>query len=151
MLTDQETPAADGPILLFDGDCNVCNASVDFVIARDPQARFRFASLQSDVAARLLEQAGAPADLPDSVVLLDEAGVHTRSDAAIRVAGRLGPPWSLLTVARIVPRPLRDRVYAWVARNRYRWFGRQSACRLPTPELRARFLDAGQPAPGPGA
>jgi predicted DCC family thiol-disulfide oxidoreductase YuxK/uncharacterized membrane protein YphA (DoxX/SURF4 family) len=135
----------DGPILLFDGVCNLCNASVNFVIDHDPKGRFRFASLQSDAAERELERAGVAESLPDSVVLIDEKGVHTQSDAAIRVARRLGLPWSLLVVASVLPRSIRDPLYAWIARSRYRWFGRQTACRIPTPELQDRFLDAEEP------
>ncbi|MFG0275922.1 MAG: thiol-disulfide oxidoreductase DCC family protein [Phycisphaerales bacterium] len=135
-----------GPILLFDGVCNLCNASVNFVIDRDPKSRFRFASLQSDAAKRALQRAGVVDDLPDSVVLIDRTGVHTQSTAALRVARRLGPPWSLLAIFLIVPRAIRDPLYAWIARNRYRWFGRQTACRIPTPDLKDRFLDAGEPA-----
>lgn len=136
----------DGPILLFDGVCNLCNASVNFVIDRDPKGRFRFASLQSGAAKRALQRAGVVEDLPDSVVLIDRKGVHTQSTAALRVARRLGPPWSLLAIFLILPRILRDPLYTWIARNRYRWFGRQTACRIPTPDLKDRFLDAGEPA-----
>ena len=147
---DPEAADASGeahPVLLFDGVCNLCNAAVQQVIDRDPEARFRFASLQSEAGRRLLARAGAPKSMPDSVVLIDQNGVHTRSDAAIRTAGKLGLPWSLLSIARLVPRPLRDLVYDGIARNRYRWFGRQTVCRMPTPDLRARFLDADEPVP----
>ena len=111
------------------------------MIERDRAARFSFASLQSDTARRLLADAGVAAPLPDSIVLLDEAGVHTRSDAALRIAAGLRLPWSLAAGLRIVPRALRDRVYDFVARHRYRWFGTRDACLVPTPELRTRFLD----------
>lgn len=129
------------PVLLFDGVCNLCNAAVQWIIARDDRARLRFASLQSPQARELLAARDNP-DLPDSMVLVDDAGVHTRSTAAIRVARLLGFPWSLALLALIVPRFVRDTLYEWVARNRYRWFGRQNACMVPTPALRARFLDA---------
>ena len=131
----------DRPVVLFDGVCNLCTAAVRFVIDRDPAARFAFASLQSDTARRLLEQAGQTAPLPDSIVLLDEEGVHTRSDAALRIAAGLRPPWSLAAGLGIVPRAVRDRVYDFVARHRYRWFGTRDACLIPTPERRTRFLD----------
>ncbi len=133
-----------GPVILFDGVCNLCHASVNWVIARDRGNVFRFASLQSAAARELLR--GIP--VPDSVVLVDEAGVHTRSAAALRIARRLGFPWVLLGwVGALVPRFLRDALYDLVARHRYAWFGKQDACSLPTPALAARFLD-GAPATG---
>ncbi|MFN0134775.1 MAG: thiol-disulfide oxidoreductase DCC family protein [Phycisphaerae bacterium] len=128
------------PVLLFDGVCNLCNSSVRWIIARDHSAKIRFTSLQSPAARELLASRGV-SDLPDSMVLLDDAGTHTRSTAAIRVARLLGFPWSLAIMAMIIPRFMRDALYDWIARNRYRWFGRQNACMVPTPELRARFLD----------
>ncbi|NNF06990.1 MAG: thiol-disulfide oxidoreductase DCC family protein [Candidatus Eisenbacteria bacterium] len=131
-----------GPILLFDGVCNLCNAAVRFVIARDKQHQFRFASLQSQAARQALLKAGAPTDLPDSVVVIDRLGVHTRSDAALRIASILGRPWSFVAGARVLPRFLRDWVYRGVARHRYRVFGRRETCLAPTPALRERFLDA---------
>lgn len=139
-------PTPDGPILLFDGACNLCNSVVRWIIERDRGGVFRFASLQSDAAANTLASRHVSAgDLPDSVVLVDAAGVHTRSAAALRVARHLGFPFVLLAVALLLPRFVRDGVYAWIARNRYRWFGRQNACMTPSPELRARFLDADEP------
>jgi predicted DCC family thiol-disulfide oxidoreductase YuxK len=94
--------------------------------------------LQSDVARDLLR--GAPADLPDSIVLVEGKAVWVRSTAALRVARGIGLPWSLAYAFILVPRPLRDAVYDWIARHRYRWFGRRDTCRVPTPEERARFL-----------
>jgi predicted DCC family thiol-disulfide oxidoreductase YuxK len=129
-----------GAVLLFDGVCNLCNASVLFVIDRDPGRRFAFASLQSPEAARLLAERGYLGMELDSVLLVEGRRVYERSTAALRVARRLTGAWPLLSVFLLVPRPLRDAVYDWVARNRYRWFGRQDACRVPAPELRARFL-----------
>lgn len=128
------------PLILFDGVCNLCNAAVQWVIARDRRGAFDFASLQSKVAARIL--AGEPAPLPDSIMLVDDRGVRTRSDAAIGIAAHLGFPWSLGRIAVVVPRPLRDWAYRTVASNRYRWFGRRESCMAPTAALRARFLDA---------
>ena len=136
------------PLILFDGVCNLCNAWVQWVLERDEQGVFRLASLQSEAARRALAEArpsGSHGQLSDSLVLLDEDGVHTQSEAAIGVARRLGLPYSLLASAILIPRPLRDGVYRFVARNRYRWFGRRSVCMTPTPELAARFLDADEP------
>jgi len=129
-------------IVLFDGTCNLCSATVAFLIPRDRTSRLRFASLQSAVGQELLRRHGisAPAT-PDSVVYIEGERAFTRSDAALAIAGRLASPWPLLGVFWYVPRPLRDAVYSLVARNRYRWFGRTETCQLPAPELRARFLD----------
>jgi predicted DCC family thiol-disulfide oxidoreductase YuxK len=127
-------------VILFDGVCNLCNRAVQFVIARDPAARFQFAPLQSAAAVRLLESVDA-GELPDSVVLLEDGRVWTRSTAALRVARRLRFPWPAAYLLIAIPRPLRDWVYNVVARNRYGWFGKRAACMLPTPALRARFLE----------
>ena len=128
-------------VVLFDGVCNLCNAAVTFIIDRDPSARFRFATLDSEAARALLQTARAPAGLPDSIALVDEEGVFTRSDAALRIARRLTFPWPLTYVFILAPRVLRDALYDLIARHRYRWFGRQETCMVPTPELRGRFLD----------
>jgi predicted DCC family thiol-disulfide oxidoreductase YuxK len=147
-------------VILFDGLCNLCAGTVRFVLERDRASAFDFASLQSAAARGVLAKAGRDAArLPDSVVLVDEDGVHLRSEAALRIAGRLRQPWPLLAVFRILPRALRDAAYDFVARRRYRWFGKRDACLVPTPALRARFLDAGElsagdrepPPPSPAA
>ncbi len=136
------------PVVLFDGVCNLCNAAVQFVVRRDRKARFRFAALQSGAAAELLAAAGWHGPRPDSVALVAGGRVLWKSSAALAVARRLGWPWPLLGLFAVVPRPLRDLVYDFVARRRLRWFGRQETCMVPTKELRARFLDAGErPAP----
>lgn len=131
-------------MILFDGECNLCNGAVLFVIRRDPRVRFRFAALQSHAGRSLLERAGAGEGLPDSIVLVADGRVRTKSAAALAIARRLGLPWALLAVFWLVPFPLRDVVYDWIARNRHRWFGRRAECMVPTPALRARFLDAGE-------
>jgi predicted DCC family thiol-disulfide oxidoreductase YuxK len=118
---------------------------VQWVIKRDRRKRFRFASLQSEGARRALAEAGAPEALPDSVVLIDKRGVHTRSAAALRVAMAIGFPYLLLAIFLVVPRFVRDGIYSWVARNRYRWFGKRDTCMVPTEELTSRFLDGGEP------
>ena len=137
------------PILLFDGVCNLCDASVQFVMRHDPDERFRFASLQSQAAKPYLDRAGLSADYLASLVLVDERGeVHVGSDAALGVGRRLEAPWSGLAAAgAVVPKPVREAVYRLVAKHRYRVFGQKDACRLPTPEERARFLDANEPPP----
>lgn len=134
------TDSAGHPVVLFDGVCNLCNGAVLFIIRRDPQSRFRFASLQSAVAGRLLAKSGVVAPLPDSFVLIDDDGAHLRSTAALRIGRGLSFPWRLASLLVIVPRPIRDWVYDVVARYRYRWFGTRDVCMVPTPELSARFL-----------
>lgn len=137
-------PSADpeARVVLFDGVCNLCNGTVQFIIDRDPAARFRFASLQSEAAARVLRAHGRepPPGDPESVVLVEGGRVYERSDAALRIARALGLPWSLAGLGLLLPRALRDGIYRFVARRRYRWFGREESCRVPTPALRARFL-----------
>lgn len=134
----------DAPLLLFDGECNLCHGSVQFVLKRDRAQRFRFAALASTAGRQALAAAGAVPPLPDSMVLLHRGRVHTRSGAALAVARLLPWPWPLWSVFWIVPYPLRDLLYAFVARNRYRWFGKRASCWVPTPALRARFLDAAE-------
>lgn len=125
------------PVVLFDGVCNLCNGAVRFILARDPAARFRFASLQSEAARRLLGN-----DAPAETIVLWEAGkIWSKSTAVLRIARGLRFPWSLCYAIVAVPRPLRDLVYDWVARHRYAWFGKRESCMVPTPELRARFLE----------
>lgn len=137
------TLAPAGPVVLFDGVCNLCHASVNYVIDRDPQGRFRFASLQSETARTLLEhhRVPIPGGEPDTVLLLEDGRVYAQSTAALRIARRLSGPTRLLSLFLAVPRPVRDLVYRLVARNRYRWFGRSDVCRVPTPALKARFLE----------
>ncbi len=138
-------PGHEPPLILFDGVCHLCNASVAWIVEHDRHGIFRFASLQSAAGRAALAAANSPATLPDSMVLIDADGVHTRSDAAICIASRLGFPWRLARLGRLLPRRVRDWAYDCVARNRYRWFGRRESCPVPTPELRARFLDADEP------
>jgi predicted DCC family thiol-disulfide oxidoreductase YuxK len=129
-----------GAVVLFDGVCNLCNGSVQFIIRHDPAGRFRFASLQSEAGQALLRRHGLDPEDLFSVILVEDGRAHSRSDAALRIAAGLSGGWRAAGALRVVPRPLRDLVYGWVARNRYRWFGRQDACMIPTPELRGRFL-----------
>ena len=126
-------------VVFFDGVCNLCNGVVRFIVDRDPHARIQFAPLTSRAAERAL--GALPVPPPDSVVVLDDGRVFTRSDAALRIARLLGFPWSLAAGFAIVPRGLRDRVYDAIARRRYRWFGRREACMIPGPEIRGRFLE----------
>jgi len=128
-------------IILFDGVCNLCNGFVQWIIARDPEARFHFGTLQSAAAQELLKgvQAG-PLDM-GTVLYVTDGRVLERSTATLTILKDLGGAWSLLYAFIIVPRILRDAVYRWVARNRYKWYGQRPSCMVPTPELRSRFID----------
>jgi predicted DCC family thiol-disulfide oxidoreductase YuxK len=134
------------PLILFDGVCNLCSGAVQFVIRRDGRARFRFAALQSAAAKAALAGVGGLGTLPDSIVVVHRGRLRTKSAAALAIARGLRLPWPLLTIFWLVPYPLRDLVYDWIAKNRYRWFGKTEQCWVPTPALRARFLDAGESA-----
>jgi predicted DCC family thiol-disulfide oxidoreductase YuxK len=131
----------DSGIVLFDGVCNLCVGSVQFILRRDRRGYYRFAALQSPVGQRLVRQHGIPLPADESVVLIEGGRVWTHSEAALRIARRLGGLWPLLGVLAVVPRPLRDRVYAWIAAHRYRWFGRRDACWVASPQTRERFLE----------
>ncbi|MBC9910173.1 thiol-disulfide oxidoreductase DCC family protein [Chitinophaga varians] len=127
-------------IILFDGVCNFCNASINFVIRHDRQGHFRFAPLQSDVAASLGAAHQIDTTVLQSFILVQNGKAYTKSTAALRVARQLPFPWKLLYGGIILPRFIRDGVYHIIARNRYRWFGRTDSCMIPTPEIRSRFL-----------
>lgn len=131
----------DSPVILFDGVCNLCNGAVTFIIRRDPTERFMFAPLQSEAGQRLLLEARIPSDSNDTILLIEQGQAYTQSTAALRIAKRLHRPWPLLYMFIIVPRPLRNHIYKWIARHRYTWFGRTDSCMLPTPELKRRFID----------
>lgn len=127
-------------LVLFDGVCNLCNGAVNFIIDRDPEGYFRFAPLQSEAAQSYLEDSHLDQEL-GTIVLVEDGHTYVRSTAALRIARRLTGPWRLLALGLLVPRPLRDTVYDRIAANRYDWFGRRTQCRMPTPELKGRFLD----------
>jgi len=129
------------PILFFDGLCNLCTASVQFIIRHDPKQRFRFASLQSTTARSILGQSVSATDKPDSFLLWENGTVYSRSEAALRVTRRLSGAWPLLYMFRIVPVGIRDGIYNIVARNRYRWFGRKNECWVPSAALQQLFLE----------
>jgi len=141
-----ESPES-APLILFDGVCNLCSGAVQFVIRRDGRARFRFASLQSAAGKAALARAGVVGPLPDSIVVVRGGRVLVKSAAALAIARGMRLPWPLLSVFWLVPYPLRDLVYDWIAKNRYRWFGKTEQCWVPTPALRARFLDADESQP----
>ena len=139
------------PILLFDGVCNLCNGAVNFVLDHERGTALRFGSLQSSAGLALLDRSGGRPRSLDTVVVIDDEHRYERSAAILRLARDLRWPWRALTVLWIVPRPLRDALYDWVAQHRYRWFGKQEACRIPSPELRSRFLPQDNDPHSPGA
>jgi len=128
------------PILLFDGVCNLCGGWVRFILRWDKRGRFRFAALQSKAAQRLLRARGLPAGAANTVVLLEAGETYTRSAAGLRVLRGLGGFWALGYGLILVPRFIRDGAYDWIARNRYRIFGRKDRCLVPRPEWKTRFL-----------
>ena len=128
------------PILLFDGVCNLCNGSVQFIIERDTKKQFLFASLQSEKGQELLTKFNLPTQDFDSFVFIEGEKIYTKSTAALRVFSRFGGLWSLLKIFLLVPAFLRNLVYSLVAKNRYKWFGKSESCWLPTPDLQSRFL-----------
>jgi len=127
-------------IVLFDGVCNLCTWSVQFILQRDPHGYFKFSSMQSEIGRKLMEDHGIPPENMDTFVLIDGCKCLTRSDAVIEVAKHLSGGWSLLRVLSAIPKPIRDWGYAIIANNRYRWFGKQDICMLPSPEIMDRFL-----------
>jgi predicted DCC family thiol-disulfide oxidoreductase YuxK len=138
------------PTVLFDGTCNLCNRAVDFILDHERDETLRFASLQSDAGAELLERvvgedearalvSGERGD-PDTIVVVEGDRAYIRSAAALRIARHLRAPWSWAYALVVIPGALRDLVYGLIARHRYRWFGKSDACRVPTPDLRQRFL-----------
>ncbi|MBO6516042.1 MAG: DUF393 domain-containing protein [Bacteroidia bacterium] len=129
------------PILFFDGVCNLCNSSVDFVVRNDKRKHFRFAALQSNTAAKLLGDHSINLDDPSSFILYQNGMIQHKSSAALAVLNKLGFPFSLARIFKVLPLFIRDRVYDLVARNRYRWFGKKETCRFPTEEERGLFLD----------
>jgi predicted DCC family thiol-disulfide oxidoreductase YuxK len=129
------------PLILFDGVCNLCAGSVQFVLKRDPGKTFRFASLQGEASRTLLRELGQSPELLSSVVLFENGKIFTRSTAALRIVKRLSGIWPLLYMFIIVPPFIRDAVYQVIALNRYRWFGKKNECWIPDPQWKERFLD----------
>lgn len=131
---------ADGPIVLYDGVCGLCDRSVQLILRNDRRGRFHFAALQSPAGQALLQKFGLSASALDSIVLVEGGRAWRKSRAALRIARRMDAPWPLLWPLALVPAAVADRAYDLVARNRYRIFGKLDACTLPPPEVRARFL-----------
>jgi predicted DCC family thiol-disulfide oxidoreductase YuxK len=127
-------------VVYFDGVCNLCNGVVNFLIDQDPKKVLRFASLQSPAGQEVLLRFGLSVRDYDSFLLLKEDKLLLKSDAVLEIIRLLGGVWGLLYAFKVLPRTWRDGLYSLIARNRYRWFGKRTECRLPTPDLKARFL-----------
>lgn len=126
-------------VVFFDGECNFCDHSVQFIIKRDPKGHFKFASLQSEVGKKLLKQFNAPENI-NSFILVDNNKCYVKSSAALHICKGLKGGWKLLYPLIIIPKPIRDFFYDILANNRYKWFGKKESCMLPSPEVRERFL-----------
>ena len=137
---DAATSDADA-IVLFDGVCNLCSGFVQFILPRDDEGKYRFASLQSDVGQALLAEHDLPRDELESVVLIEDGESYVKSAAIIRIATGLGGVYGLLLPFRYLPRSVRDGVYDFVADHRYRWFGKKDRCMMPSEDVQSRFLE----------
>ncbi|SFJ15368.1 Predicted thiol-disulfide oxidoreductase YuxK, DCC family [Halobacillus dabanensis] len=126
-------------IILFDGECNFCNQSVQFIIERDPKGEFKFASQQSDTGSALLKKRNIRNDV-ESIVLIEGNSAYIQSTAALRISKRLSGLWKLAYTLVVIPKPLRDSLYNVIAKNRHKWFGVNDHCLLPSPDIRKRFL-----------
>jgi predicted DCC family thiol-disulfide oxidoreductase YuxK len=129
------------PVILFDGECNLCSGSVQFIIKHDPKHFFRFASLQSGFGQQVLEKYHLPAAALGSFILLEKDIIYTKSAGALRVVKKLNRAWPLLYAFIIIPPFIRNALYDFVARNRYHWFGKKDVCWVPSPELSSLFID----------
>jgi predicted DCC family thiol-disulfide oxidoreductase YuxK len=127
-------------IVLFDGVCNFCNHSIQFIIKRDKKSYFKFGALQSEEGKALLEQHGLSPEVLDTIVLIEHGKAYTYSTAPLRITRKLAWLWPLFYGFILIPSFIRDPIYRWISRNRYKWFGKQESCMMPTPEIRSRFL-----------
>lgn len=128
-------------IVLFDGVCHLCQGAVTFIIDRDPSGRFAFAPLQSVTAARLMGRALEEGEEPSSIILIENGTCYTQSAAALRISRQLSFPWPALYIFILLPSPIRDALYRFVAARRYRWFGKDTVCMMPSPKIRSRFIE----------
>lgn len=128
------------PVIIFDGVCNLCSSSVQFILKRDKKDTFRFASLQSDLGQSVLKKFNLPANTFNSFILYQSGKIYIKSTGALLVAKQLSGVWPLLYIFIILPSFVRNSVYSVIARNRYRWFGKKEACWIPSPALKNKFL-----------
>ena len=129
-------------VIFFDGICNPCNSSINFVIDRDPKEYFKFASLQSPIAKEILSAYEVNSIDLESIIFYSNHKVYHRSRAALEIVKRMKGAWPILYIFIIIPKFIRDFFYNLVARNRYKWFGKQDTCRIPTPDIKSRFIDS---------
>jgi predicted DCC family thiol-disulfide oxidoreductase YuxK len=129
-------------IIFFDGVCNLCNASIDFIIKRDRKNRFLVGALQDEYSRKVLAQYNVNENYLDSLVLLQNGKIFYKSTAALKIARSLSGIWPIFYPLILLPKRFRDLLYDWIASNRYTWFGKKNTCRLPTPEEKAKFLSA---------
>ena len=130
----------ESPVILFDGVCNFCNGAVNFIIRRDKKSLIKFAALQSEPGRKLLQRFNLPTDEVSSIILIEDGNVFTQSSAALKLCKYLTGLWPLMYGFIIVPLFIRDGIYKWIAKNRYKWFGKKDHCMIPTQEVRTRFL-----------
>ena len=128
-------------VILFDGFCNLCNRSVRFIIKRDPSKRFLFASMQSEAGQLFLSNRDYSQVRLNSIILVEKSRIYERSDALLRIAGKLTVWWRWFLVLRIVPPFIRDAIYKYIAIKRYDWFGKNDECMIPSPNITSRFID----------
>lgn len=136
-----EEKIADHPVLLFDGVCHLCEASVQFIIKRDPRGVFRFVPLQSPFGQELLKKFHLSQSDLNTMILIERDQYYIKSSAALHIARKLNGIWPLLSIFFILPRFIRDALYNFIAKNRYQWFGKKDVCMIPTPDIRGRFLE----------
>jgi predicted DCC family thiol-disulfide oxidoreductase YuxK len=127
------------PVILFDGVCNLCNGTVDFLLKRDRRKQFRYAALQSETGKALIQKFQIP-EQTDSVILIKLNKVYFESDAVIEISNLLTFPWRLGIIFQIIPKIIRDKIYRWIAKKRYQWFGKRKTCRIPTLEEQEFFM-----------
>ena len=132
---------SDKKIILFDGVCNLCSKSVQFILKRDKKNQFLFGSLQGNYGQEMLKKYQLPANEFNSFMLIEGDKLYTRSSGALLMLKHLGGWWGLLYVFIIVPKFIRDGIYNWISKNRYKWYGKMNECWLPKPEWKARFLE----------
>ncbi|MNC49057.1 hypothetical protein D3C76_26580 [compost metagenome] len=140
MEEEQREAMENKSVVLIDGVCHLCQGLVRFIIPRDPKGRILFAPLQSEVSRTLMKDSSLVPGQLSTVVLLENGVCYMESAAVLRIARKLRFPWPAAYLLMVIPRPLRNALYRLVARNRYRWFGRDEQCMVPTPEIRKRFL-----------
>jgi len=131
----------DKKIILFDGVCNLCDSTVQFIIKHDKKDIFRFVAIQSDLGQKIIKYIGIDTSKTDSIILCEPGhSYYYKAEAAIKIIGQLGGIYSMISVFSLIPKWLSNKVYDYIARNRYKWYGKKDECMIPTPELKAKFL-----------